>query len=70
LITDLIEILFSLWKISDKPTGNQQPIENPGRIMAPPKSEKKKAKRKAKLKQAKTRKSLSVQRGQRRFLLD
>jgi superfamily II DNA or RNA helicase len=38
--------------------------------VASSKSEKKKAKRKAKLKQAKTRKSLSVQRSQRRFLLD
>jgi superfamily II DNA or RNA helicase len=38
--------------------------------MAPSKGEKKKAKRKAKLKQAKTRKNLSVQRSQRRFLLD
>lgn len=38
--------------------------------MAPPKTDKKKAKRKAKLKQARTRKSLAIQRSQRRFLLD
>jgi superfamily II DNA or RNA helicase len=38
--------------------------------MAPSKTDKKKAKRKAKLKQAKTRKDLSIQRSQRRFLLD
>ena len=37
--------------------------------MAPSKTEKKKAKRKAKLRQEKTRKSLSIQRSQRRFLL-
>jgi superfamily II DNA or RNA helicase len=38
--------------------------------MAPSKTEKKKAKRKVKLKMAKTRKDLSIQRSQRRFLLD
>ena len=38
--------------------------------MASPKTDKKKAKRKAKLKQAKTRKDLAIQRSQRRFLLD
>jgi hypothetical protein len=41
-----------------------------GRTMAPSKTEKKKAKRKAKLRQEKTRKNLSIQRSQRRFLLD
>jgi len=41
-----------------------------GRTMAPSKTEKKKAKRKAKLRQEKTRKNLSIQRSQRRFLID
>jgi superfamily II DNA or RNA helicase len=38
--------------------------------MAPSKTDKKKAKRKAKLKLARTRKDLAIQRSQRRFLLD
>jgi hypothetical protein len=41
-----------------------------GSAMAVSKSDKKKAKRKAKLKQLRVRKSLTVQRGQREFLLD
>jgi hypothetical protein len=56
--------------IGDKPAKNQHTMKERGRTMAPSETEKKKAKRKAKLRQEKTRKNLSIQRSQRRFLLD
>jgi hypothetical protein len=64
------DILFGLSMIGDKPAKNQHTMKERGRTVAPSKTEKKKAKRKAKLRQEKTRKNLSIQRSQRRFLRD